>query len=316
MKKTKVLFFGTDEISFSALKALIEQGYNIVGVVTRADTTKGRKQQVVFSPVKQLALAHKLNLFQPLKFTSEVVNEILATNPEVILTCSYGKIIPESIINFPKYKCINIHPSLLPKYRGASPIQAAVMNNDTVTGISFIYMTKELDNGPILCQETINCDLNETSSSLRIKVANLIPIMIHKYFASFLTNNVKSIKQDETKATYVGMIKREDEVIDWNKKASEINAFVRALMNEPIAYSIINNTPIKILKTEITNIKTNDFVPGTIINLNKNGIFVATHDFALVIKRLQLPGKKPIEVRDFINGNRLIKLKDTFNLKN
>lgn len=317
MNKTKVLFFGTDEIALSAIKALSSnEQYQIVGIVTRADKAQGRKQQVVFSLVKNFALANNYKLFQPTKYTDEVIKDILATKPDVILTCSYGKIIPEAIINFPKYKSINIHPSLLPKYRGASPIQAAVMNNETQSGISFIYMTNELDNGDILVQEKITLEANETSSSLREKVALLIPEMINKYFHTFIKNEVKTTKQNEALATYVGVIKRTDEMINWHQNAIKIDAFVRALMNDPIAYSVINNTNIKILETVVSDINANNQTPGTIINLNKDGIYVNTLDRVLIIKKIQLPGKKPMLVSDFINGNRLIKISDIFIKKN
>lgn len=314
MKKLKVLFFGTDDISLSALEALSHLDYEIVAVVTRADSLSNRKKEIIFSPVKQFAIEKGYKIFQPIKLKDEA-EEILKTNPDLILTCSYGKIIPELILNYPQYKCINIHPSLLPKYRGASPIQAAIMNNDSVTGISFIYMTKDLDNGPILCQETINCDKGETTFSLKEKIKKLIALMMQKYFTSFFSKKVKYQIQDESKVSYVGMINHKDEQINWNKDAKTISGLVRALYDKPIAYTILNNNIVKVYEAQITSEKSNA-ESGTIIAVDKTGISVATTDYIIKLIIVQLAGKKPMRVKDLINGNHIFKINSRFSSNN
>ena len=209
----RVIFFGTDELSAAVLQTLIDLKVNVVGVITRADKVQGRKQEVIYSEVKKLALANNLNLLQPIKL-KENINQILDLKPDLILTCSYGRIIPEEIINTPQFKSVNIHPSLLPKYRGASPIQSAVLNNDNETGVTFLYMTKDLDNGNILFQESFKIDDKITSKDLRLKVKDVIAQMLKKHFFELFNKDIKSIPQDESKVVVCSMINREDEKIN------------------------------------------------------------------------------------------------------
>ena len=169
----KILFFGTDDVSASALNALLAIKANIVGIVSKPDRPSGRHKKILFSQIKQIALANNIPLFQPEKL-SLMVEEILATKPDLILTCSYGKIIPKEILYYPKYKCLNIHPSLLPKYRGAAPIQYAILNGEKTTGLSLYIMTPELDAGPIVKQIEFSIDPKETGKSLREKVKKCI----------------------------------------------------------------------------------------------------------------------------------------------
>ena len=308
----RILFFGTDDVSASALNALLAIKANVVGVVTKPDRPSGRHKEILFSPIKQIALDNNIRLFQPEKLNL-MTEEILATKPDLILTCSYGKIIPKEILDYPEHKCINIHPSLLPKYRGATPIQSAILNGETTAGISLYIMTPELDAGPIVKQIELNIDPKETSASLREKVKKCIFECITSVILEILEKTINPIPQDESKATYVKTISREDEKIDWNTKAEFIDRKIRALYDRPVAYSSINGIDVKIHNAEIERqTVANNYQPGQIIDITSVGIKVATKDFAIIIKKIHLPGKKPALISQIINGNIPFKIGDKF----
>ncbi len=307
----KIVFFGTDELSASALETLLEIKANIVGVVTRPDKPIGYKHKIVFSPIKALALKHNLKIFQPNKLKEEY-HQILDLKPDLILTFSYGRIIPKEIIDYPKFHCINIHPSLLPKYRGASPIQSAILNQENVTGISFIYMTTGLDDGDIIIQKDINIEERETTKSLKEKIKIEVKTLIANNFDYLFHSNLRVTKQDENRATFTSLIKRENEKINWKQPAKTIDAFVRALYDKPIAYSMINGHIVKIHECNLSNFNSTNFIPGTIINISKDGILVATQDYCLNLRKIQLEGKKPNYISTLVNGNLPFQINDKF----
>ena len=209
----KILFFGTDDVSLAALEALLISNANIVGVVTKPDLPSGRKKEIIYSPIKTTAIEKNIKLFQPEKLKNNI-DEILSTKPDMILVCSYGKIIPKQIIDYPEYKCINIHPSLLPKYRGATPIESAILNCDKITGLSFMVMSPQLDAGDIINQVEIKIDDRETGTSLREKVKKSIRDYLTNNLDKLFDKNIKTTIQDETKVIFVNPITREDEKID------------------------------------------------------------------------------------------------------
>ena len=308
----RILFFGTDDVSASALNALLAIKANIVGIVSKPDRPSGRHKKILFSQIKQIALANNIPLFQPEKL-SLMVEKILATKPDLILTCSYGKIIPKEILYYPKYKCINIHPSLLPKYRGAAPIQYAILNGEKTTGLSLYIMTPELDAGPIVKQIEFSIDPKETGKSLREKVKKCIYECITTTIFTLFEKPINPIPQDESKATYVKLISREDEKINWNTNAKFIDRKIRALYDEPIAYSSINGIDIKIHNAEIDKQTITDkYQCGQIIDITSVGIKVATKDFAIIIKKIHISGKKPALINQIINGNIPFKIGDKF----
>lgn len=308
----KILFFGTDDVSVAALEALLASNARIVGIVTRPDKPSGRKKEIIISPIKEIAIKKNLKLFQPEKLNLSL-NEILATKPDMILVCSYGKIIPTEIINYPEYKCLNIHPSLLPKYRGATPIENAILNCDQITGASFMVMSPELDAGPIIDQVRIEIDDNETGSSLREKVKKIIYEYLIKNLDKLFNKNIKTKVQDESKVVFVSQISREDKKIDWNKQAKFIDAKIRALYDKRIAYASINNLSINVYKASINNsININNYKCGEIIDINDQGIFVASKDKAICLEQIQLPGKKIFFIKQIINGNLPFKKGDKF----
>lgn len=313
MPKTsrRVLFFGTDDFSAYVLNTLIDLKADIVGVVTRADKPQGHKQKIVFSPVKELALKHNIPVLQPIKL-KDSIKEVLSYKPDLIITCSYGRIIPEEIINYPRFHCINIHPSLLPKYRGASPMQATIRNRDFDTGVTILYMTKDLDNGNILFTYPFLLTERDTFTSLKEMVKKAAAELLYTHYDQFFDTHLKSIPQDESKATFTTLIKHEDEQIDWNQSAKDIDAFVRSLYDKPIAYTNINGQIVKIHQTKLTKQSSEGAVPGTILDISANGILVATKTSAINIVTIQLAGKKPMPVKMIINGHLPFKKGDLF----
>ena len=308
----KILFFGTDDVSSIALEALITSNAEIVGVVTKPDKPSGRKKEIIFSPIKEIAIKNNFKLFQPEKLNLSV-DEILATEPNMILVCSYGKIIPKQIIDYPEYKCLNVHPSLLPKYRGASPIESAILNCDKITGVSFMIMSPKLDAGDIIEQIKIKIDNNETGKSLREKVKKIIYEYLTNNLDRLFDKNIKLKTQDESKVVFVNQISKEDERINWNMQAKYIDAKIRALYDKRIAYTFINNLSTKIYAAIIDySLNTTKYPCGKIIDINESGIYVATKDNAICIKQIQLPGKKPVYLKQIINGHLPFKKGDIF----
>ena len=311
MQSKSVIFFGTDEIGSCVLEKLINLKANIIAVVTRADKPSGRNKKIIVGQVKQIALDHNIKVFQPEKL-SDVLNELSSLKPDLILTCSYGKIIPIEIINLPKYHCVNIHPSLLPKYRGASPMQGAILNNETETGVTFMFVTKALDEGDILFQEKIQMSNNETLFSLKSKVKNTIESMLEKYYDQLFDLNIKHFPQDNQKASYISIIDANQEKIDWNESAIRIDAKVRALYDKPIAYTVYEGIRIKIFSIEVTNDNVKDNNCGLITEIDKTGISVQTQDKIIKITKIQIPGKNPVEIKQIVNGKHIFKVNTKF----
>ncbi len=308
-----VLFFGTDDVSLAALEALLASNVHIVGVVTKPDQPSGRKKEIIYSPIKTIAIEKHLKLFQPEKLKDNI-DQILSTKPDMILVCSYGKIIPKQIIDYPEFKCINIHPSLLPKYRGATPIESAILNCDAITGVTYMVMSSQLDAGNIIDQIEIKIDDHETGVSLKEKVKKSIYDYLTNNLDKFFDRYIKTTIQDETKATFVKPITREDEKIDWTISAKLIDAKIRALYDKRIAYTIINGLNIKVYAATIVNgLNTKNYSCGEIIDINNQGIFISCKDESICIQKIQLPGKKPMMVKQIINGRLPFKKGDKFN---
>nr|QIQ09933.1 methionyl-tRNA formyltransferase [uncultured Mycoplasmataceae bacterium] len=303
MCNKSIVFIGTPQIAADCLQALIDVNANIVAVVTRSDKPSGRNNKIIYSPVKELALKNNLKLFQP-EHLSDIYEELKWMNIDLIFTCAYGKIIPNSILELPRYKSVNVHPSLLPKYRGASPIQSALINGENKTGVSFIYVTDKLDAGDILFQEEITIDASDNYLSLYDKLSQLSVKMIKNNFDK-LFNPSNVIKQNDTKATFCKIISHEDEKIDWTKDALSINNLLRGLYDKPAAFTTYENLNVKIYKSEVVEQTTTS--PGKIVKIDKQGILVETGKNCLLLKEIQLPGKKRMQVSQLINGNHIFK---------
>lgn len=309
--KKSVIFFGTPKIAATCLQALLDSRVNVIAVVTKPDRPVGRKHQIIFSEVKQLAIKNNLKLFQP-EDLDDIYEQIKELNPDLIFSCAYGKIIPNNILSIPKLKCVNVHPSLLPKYRGATPIQSVIINNEKETGVSFMYMVEKLDAGDILFQEKISIDENETSSSLFIKAEKLSYDMICKHIHQILENRISPIQQNDSLATFCKTIKREDEKIDWSKSSKEIECLVRGLCDTPAAYTSYDNQLIKVYEVKINNSLKGNF-PGEIIKVDKDGICVSTSDGSILLKVIKLSGQaNKVNVSNLLNGNHPFKIGKKF----
>lgn len=301
LKKVNVLFMGTTNFAKEILDTLLAmKELNIVGVVSQPDRKIGRKQEIVFSPVKQVALNKKLILFQPEKVISEY-NNLKALNIDVIVTCAYGQFLPTKILNLAKILPLNIHASLLPKLRGGAPIQWAIINNFSETGITLMQMNPKMDAGDIFIQESIAIAPEETFSSLAKKLIILAKSMIKHNLFQILNGSIKPQKQNENEVTYGLNITRKDELINWNKSAILVSCQVRGLYNVPIAYTKIKNFSYKIHEVVVSDHKSQK-KPGTITLINKFGIFVATKDYDVIIKQIQPQSKKVISASNYFGS--------------
>jgi len=299
MKNLKVIFMGTPTFAVPILKELIEKT-NVILVVSQPDREKDRKGNLLPTPTKKLAIENNIEVYQPSKIKEEN-SKILSLNPDIIITCAYGQIIPEIILNCPKYGCINVHGSLLPKLRGGAPIHHAIINGDKVTGITIMYMDKLMDSGDIINQEKLPILDSDNLDSLYEKMSYLGAKLLIKTLPSIIEGTNERIKQNPNEVTFGYNITKEEEKIDFSKESQTIHNQIRGLSSVPGAYCIINDKRLKVYQSEITN-KKSDKICGTIIDIDKTGIYVNTKDFVIKLIDIKLEGKKRCLVKDFING--------------
>lgn len=309
MKDLKVVFMGTPEYSVPVLQGLIEN-YNVVGVVTQPDKEVGRHKELTFSPIKKLALENNIKVVQPIKIRNDF-QCVLDFHPDIIVTCAYGQIIPVEILDYPKYKCINVHASLLPKYRGGAPIHRAIMNGEKETGITIMYMAPGMDDGDIISQEKITIGDNDTVSLVSSKLSILGKELLLKTLPSIIDGTNQRIKQDESQVSLAKIIKKEDEILDFGDDAEKVHNKIRGLSDFPSCYAFLDGKRIKFYKSRIEKCD-NNLECGTIYKIDKDGLYVKTLKDAVAIEELMLEGKKRVTIKEFING---IKKEDYINKK-
>lgn len=298
--KLRIVFVGTPEFSVPGLESLVEDGrFEVVGVVCGQDKKVGRKQIVSEPAVKEFAKGHNLCVFQPERI-SDVFSELEQLSIDMIVVIAYGQIIPKKILELPKYGCINVHGSLLPKYRGSSCVQAAIQNLDKRTGITIMRMDEKLDTGPIIYQESIEIDNSDTSDSLSQKLALLSKKTLASSLIKYVNGDLVEKKQDDNQATIVKNIKKDDGRINWNQSPERVSAFVRSMISWPGAYSEINGQPIKIIELGEAK-KSESKTPGKIVN-DMSKLFVQCNGGQIEIKQIQMAGKKVISGKDFLQG--------------
>lgn len=298
---------GTPSFSVPILQALIEdETIEIVAVVTQPDRKVGRKQVITPSPVKELATEHDLLVLQPERITgSDEMKKILDLEPDLIITAAYGQYVPTKLLNAPTHRAINVHASLLPKYRGAAPIHYAVLKGEDITGVTIMYMEKEMDAGNIISQEEISITAKDDTGTLFKKLSIVGRDLLMETLPAIFSGENDSIEQDESEVTYSPMISKEQEKINWSRPATEISNLVRALRPAPGAYSLLGKDRFKIWDTEILNEET-EKEPGTIIKLDKEDFYVACSDgTVLSLTSVQPAGKKRMDVVDFLAGTDL-----------
>lgn len=295
----KIVFMGTPDFSVPVLEGLIEN-YNVVAVVTQPDKEVGRDNKLKISPVKEYALNSNIPVLQPIKMRKEF-QMVLAYEPDIIITCAYGQILPKEIIDYPKYKCINVHASLLPKYRGGAPIHRAIIEGDSKTGVTIMYMDYGMDNGNILTQSEVEIIITDTAETLFDKLKIVGKELLLESLPKILNNEIISQVQNEDEVTYAYNIKPEDEKIDFNKKNLEVYNQIRGLNSWPVAYTMLDNKRIKVWESSMSDLKING-VPGEIVSLNNDGIGVKTKDGVIFLTVIQPEGKKRMISKDYING--------------
>ncbi len=297
----KVVYMGTPDFAVGPLEALIAAGYEVTAVVTQPDKAKGRSDKLIPSPVKACAIEHNIPVLTPVKIkTPEAVTELSQYEADIFVVAAFGQILSEEILNMPKYGCINIHASLLPKYRGAAPIQWSIIDKEKETGITIMQMDKGLDTGDILFQKVVPIDDEDTGESLFEKLAKAGSEFLIEVLPKIEAGDVHPVKQDETKSTYAGMLTKAYGKIDWTKDADTIEHLVRGLNSWPSAYTRLQGKQLKIWKSHVVE-KTGG-EPGCVCKVTKDSIVVATGKDALAITELQLEGKKRMSAKDFLVG--------------
>lgn len=300
-----ILFMGTPEFAVPSLRALTEAGHTIVGVFTQPDKPKNRGMKLEAPPVKQFALAHEIPVFQPTKLRDgTALEQIRALSPDLIVVAAYGRILPDDILAEPKLGCINVHSSLLPKYRGAAPINWAVLNGETESGVTIMHMAHDLDAGDIILQSATTIGADETAEELYHRLAELGGELVVQAVEAIRDGTAPRLSQDETKVTLAPMLDKSLSPVDWTRSAHAIHCQVRGLLPWPVASTgIIHGEMIKLYAVQETGEHT-EKAPGTIVEAGKKGISVACGDGAVLqITQLQAPGKKRMSAADYLRGH-------------
>lgn len=296
----KIIFMGTPDFAAASLEALIDSRHEIQAVVTQPDKPKGRKGELTPSPVKVVAEEKVIKVYQPLKVRDEEFVETLrAYNPDVIVVVAFGQIIPLSILQMPKYGCVNIHGSLLPKYRGAAPIQWAVLDGEKETGITTILMDEGIDTGDILLKKTIKIDMDETSGSLFDKLMALGAETILETLDELEKGSLTPIKQGESPTAYAKMLTKAMGLIDFTRPAKELDCFVRGMDPWPSAYTRLSGKTLKLWKVRAVE---GSGKAGSVIGIGKESFIVACGEGAIEVLEVQLEGKKRMSAGDFLKG--------------
>lgn len=297
----RVVYMGTPDFAVPCLLKLIEAGHEIAGVFTQPDKPVGRKQIMTPPAVKVCALEHGLSVYQPAKMRDGTAMQLIRElDPEVIVVAAYGKIIPKDILDYPHYGCINIHGSLLPKYRGAAPIQWSVINGDPETGVTIMQMNEGVDTGDILYRKAIPIGIDDTAESIFDRLSVLGAEMLIETLELLPKGELTAIRQDDSLATYAPMLDKELAVIDWNQSGAQVHDLVRGLYSWPIAQTFLNGKMLKIYRTSPCELSG---IPGTVIAADP--LTVACGEGSVIIRELQLEGKKRMDSAAFLIGHPL-----------
>ena len=303
----KIVFMGTPEFAVPILDTLIKNT-EVMLVVTQPDKYVGRKKVLTFSPVKVKALEHNIPVFQPVKIREDY-EEIKKYQPDLIVTCAYGQIVPKEVLDIPRLGCINVHASLLPKYRGGAPIHHAIMNGDSKTGITIMYMDVGMDTGDMISSSSIPIEDDDTLGTLSDKLSHLGAELLEETLPSIINGTNTRVKQNESEVSYAYTIKREDEHLDFKRSAREIYNQVRALNPEPLANILLNDEEVKVIEGYIGG--SVNAQPSTICDIKKDAIGIACSDQIFYITKLKPFGKNSMSVRDYLNGINKEKLKSS-----
>ena len=301
----RVVFMGTPDIAATCLKKILADGFDVVAVYTQPDRPKNRGMKLAFSPVKEVALEHNIPVFQPENFREEdTVQQLRELNPDVAAVVAYGRILPQSVLDIPTHGCINIHASVLPSYRGSAPYQWAVLDGLTETGVTAMYLCREMDAGDIIDVSKTPIGPDETAGELLDRLAVLGADLLSKTLANFKNGPVDAVPQDAAKVTYAPMLDKSMCPIDWNKTAQQIHNHVRGLNPWPVATTQIQGKFFKIHATAVLD-ETTNAAPGTILGLTKTGLKMACGNGVIEIRILQAEGGKRMAAPDYFRGHPL-----------
>ena len=306
----RILFMGTPDFARESLNKLYESGFEICGVVTTPDRPAGRGMKLVASPVKEYALEKNLKVFQPEKISKndEFKDEIRALEPDLVVVVSYGIILPKSFLKIPKLGCINVHPSMLPKYRGSAPIQWAILNGDKTTGVTIMYLDEGMDSGDIIKQKEVEIDPDETTGDLWNRLSIIGSELLLECVNNIKNGIIERTPQPE-EYTLAPMLEKTMSKIDWTKSAQEIKNLVRGLNPIMGTYSLLNDKKIKIWKIQILPVEENEYkdkVPGTVLlSDEKNGLYIKAKDGIISVLEIQGENAKKMSINDFLRGNKI-----------
>ena len=298
----KVIFMGTPDFSVGTLEALVEAGHEVVLAVTQPDKPKGRGKEMQFTPVKECALKYNIPVYQPRRVREpECIEELRKYEADIMVVVAFGQILPKEILEMTKYGCVNVHASLLPKYRGAAPIQWSIIDGEEVTGVTTMQMNEGLDTGDMLLKVEIPIGEKETGGSLHDKLAEAGAKLCVETLEGLEVGAITPIPQGETTTSYARMLDKQLGHIDWSKSAIEIERLIRGLSPWPSAYTNWNDKVMKIWDAELVN-STGKGVPGTIVKVEKDAFLVQTGNGLLKVCELQIPGKKRMDAGAFLRG--------------
>ena len=303
-KPLRIIFAGTPDFAARHLAALLDSHHEIIGVYTQPDRPAGRGKKLTASPVKELALEHAIPVFQPENFKSDDAKQELADqNADLMVVVAYGLLLPQAVLDTPKLGCINVHGSILPRWRGAAPIQRSIWAGDAETGVTIMQMDIGLDTGDMLNITTLPIEATDTSASMYNKLAELGPVALVKCLSDIANGTALAEKQNDDKANYAKKLSKEEAKIDWAMDAEVIERCVRAFNPWPMSHFSVDDKAIKVWQSRVENYQ-GSATPGTIIQADKTGIYVATGSNAIVFEQLQVPGKKAMGVQDILNSRK------------
>lgn len=298
----KIIFMGTPDFSVGTLQALLEAGHEVVLAVTQPDRPKGRHGKVTFSPVKEFAIAHDIPVYQPKRIKNpECLEELKKYPADVGIVIAFGQILPQTVLDLPEYGCINVHASLLPKYRGAAPIQWAVANGDRVSGVTTMQMDAGMDTGDILLQEKVTLAEKETGGSLFERLSGTGAQLCVRTLQELEAGNLKPVPQDPELVTYTHMIKKKDGILDFSKSAKELECLIRAMNPWPSAFTHLGKKTLKIWDADVIP-EDGEGTPGEITAIGKKSFSIQTGSGLLQVNELQLEGKKRMDCGSFLRG--------------
>ena len=303
MTGMRIVFMGTPQFACPTLSTLIERGERVVAVVTQPDRPKGRGQQTLPPPVKLLAQQHHIPVLQPVKVRQpEAVEQIRALQPDLIVVVAFGQILPKALLEIPRYGCINVHASLLPRYRGAAPLNWCIINGETQSGVTTMLMDVGLDTGDMLLKRATPIDPDEDTTTLHDRLSQMGAELLAETLELLAAGGLAPEKQDEALTCYAPMLKKEDGLIDWNRDAATIKNLVRGMTPWPGAYSQVDGKLLKVFRVQTG---AGDGTPGEVLSAGRDGIEVACGKGSVIIHELQLEGKKRLPAHEFLAGCKL-----------